>query len=469
MKQDVVLQDQRLCATLKSNGYVYSPADEDNERWLVTQECRESITSQSGPITAYVCLKKRINERRDPSSSVCMDFYVDPHSDSSSDEEVQDTEGVYSLDEEEKSFKQAQEELELDDSDQMNESDEQNDSDERIDSEEQDDPKEWNDSEDMNDPDEESELLQRKKGTKDEYFVQKKRPKKQEQVDTSNKDKGQFHGTMVTVDGHMVPKGYGYLVLPDRICCDRPVVKKKHVTFLQGDWSLVKTTASYFELNVYGQRVSCSECNLQLQGYMFPGQQQAVCDNDEHLSEMATFQIRLKKNCIVQKRHQNLIAECQEDGADMKPLLVFSNLRQMKRMMSKAIIQYSDQNEKIRESTSESDGKGLLYTKMHWYYLEQQDDAQYHIMDYYSKISDKYRKYGGFVDGKVIHQESVCKECYDGHWYFRILEDGTVRSEMSHDHEEHTAERRRQYIPNVQVLQQLLANAGQNQDVQCRQ
>ena len=74
-----------------------------------------------------------------------MDFYVDPHSDSSSDEE--DLEGVYSLEEEEKSFKQAQEELELDDSDKMDNSDEQIDSEEQNNSEEQNDSEEWNDLE----------------------------------------------------------------------------------------------------------------------------------------------------------------------------------------------------------------------------------------------------------------------------------------------------------------------------------
>ena len=43
-----------------------------------------------------------------------------------------------------------------------------------------------------------------------------------------NKDIGQFHGTTRVIDGHEVPTGYGYMVLPYYRSKEGHTVQRKH-------------------------------------------------------------------------------------------------------------------------------------------------------------------------------------------------------------------------------------------------
>ena len=54
-KEPMVLRDKRLCETLRTNGYVYSPMDDEAEEWLCSDECANTLQNyQPGGFPAFV-------------------------------------------------------------------------------------------------------------------------------------------------------------------------------------------------------------------------------------------------------------------------------------------------------------------------------------------------------------------------------------------------------------------------------
>ena len=63
----------------------------------------------------------------------------------------------------------------------------------------------------------------------------------------------------------------------------------------------------------------------------------------------------------------------------------------------------------------------------------------YGIIQYFKKVKDDYRKWGGIMSGDTIHYEGRCKRCSWGYWALTVYRDsGLVDCEATNDHNEDT-------------------------------